>query len=147
MNTESMRENLAQARARLKAIEVEREALTTFIDGTERVLSLPTASLQETPAITIRDAIRKILKEADGEVVNSTDLAKRISTMNITTTAKNLARSVDTTLFQMARSGEPIEKIAPKMWRWKGDLPGLLLESEPTGINGDGAEPAEESAG
>ena len=148
MNTEAMRQNIAEAKARLEAIEVEREALATFIDGAERVLSLPIASHQESPAITIRDAIRDILKEADGAVVNSSDMARRISTMNVSTTAKNLGRSVDTTLFQMSRSGEPIEKVSPKMWRWKGNLAGLLaVPDAPPRIDDDEIGPAGESAG
>ena len=43
MNTEAMRQNIAEAKARLEAIEDEREALASFIDGAERVLSLPIA--------------------------------------------------------------------------------------------------------
>lgn len=147
MNTKSMQENLANAKARLKAIEVERDALTTFIEGSEKVLSLPVSSLQGSPATSIRDAIRNMLKEANGKVVNSSDITRRITEMNVPTTAKNLARSVDTTLSQMARSGEPLEKVAPKVWRWKIDRPELLLRPEAnTGSSGGKMDPAEENS-
>ena len=141
MNTESMLENLVQARARLKAIDIEREALTTFIDGTERVLSLSDARFEEVPTTSIRDAIRTILKEADGKVVSSDEIARRIGDMNVATTAKNLAKSVDSSLFQMVENGEPFERESSKRWRWVENHPRLLAEPDvPATGNRDGGE-------
>ena len=125
MNPEVLLSLLVSANSRLELVnrelemlQAEHEALADFIQGTQSLLEFLKKDAQEESPITIRDALREILQQAQGQPMTSVDIAERISRMNVPTKARDLKKSVDATLHQMMTGGEPIERVAPRTWCW-----------------------------
>ena len=126
MNTAVLQTQLVSANSRLELVnreldmlQTEHEALTDFIQGTQSLLEFLAKATQEESTLTIRDAIREILQQTQGQPMTSVDIAERISRMNVPTKARDLTKSVDATLLQMMNGGEAIERVAPRTWCWK----------------------------
>ena len=68
------------------------------------------------PKISYPDAIRQILKEANGHPLHRQEIARRAVTLGVSTKAKNIMPIVDTSLRRLRRRGEA-ENTGDGFWR------------------------------
>lgn len=131
MDVDATRSQLSWAYDRMRHVDEEREALAALIQGLESWLNfitkgvpeeeVPDAPLfdaDESEQMTIRDAIREVLRQAQGAPISSQEIALRIRKMRVRMKAENPVATVDAAAHQLMRRGEPVERVGPRTWRW-----------------------------
>lgn len=142
MDEMTVRAQLAEVQDELKRNEEEHKVLASLLQGYEGWLRLrglgkaprslvQTAKPPVVPAvkpkrkgrpggtISFKDAVLTVLKEARGEPLHSRELIFRARGLGAITRARRPAGVVDVTMRALAN--EPIEKVAPRTWRWVGN--------------------------
>lgn len=73
-------------------------------------------------ALSFRQGLLRVLRDAHGEPLPAAEIVRRAATLGAQTTARDPARIADLSLWTFRRDGEPVEKTAPRTWRWTGDV-------------------------
>lgn len=75
--------------------------------------------------ISVRRAIVAALREAGGRPMHAREIGSRIRELGAVTEARDPDHIIDLSASTMCkRDGSPLEKVAPKTWRWAGPLDG-----------------------
>ena len=127
MSEKLARQMLAAAQTELDGMEAERDRLTRMRDlcgewltahgfgiDTEEVAT--TQVVPPTPVMSYPDAIRRILREANGQAVHRRDIASRAVALGVSTKAKNVMPIVDTALRRL-RESDGAENVGKGYWR------------------------------
>lgn len=137
MDTNTVRRSLTEVEQRLARIEAEREVLLSLRKGYTGWLQLYDDSQTAQPplmpqdsapttigknhmrgSISARSAILAVLREAPGVALHSTEIWERAELMGARTDAATPKDVVDLNLYGL-RKRYPIEKVAPRTFRWK----------------------------
>ena len=127
MNEKLARQMLAAAQTELDGMEAERDRLTRMRDlcgewlaahgfgiDTEEVAT--TQVVASMPIVSYPDAIRRILREANGQAVHRRDIANRAVALGVSTKAKNVMPIVDTALRRLRESDGAVN-VGNGYWR------------------------------
>lgn len=129
MNEIAVRDHLSELKARLELLDEERGVVIDLIRGYEGWLRLHARGPVEMPGmipgkkvtrwkLSIRQAIIKTLKDAHGEPIHAKEILRRISEMGVRPNAKDPAGVIDLSCHSLKKGGKPIERSAPRTWRW-----------------------------
>ena len=139
MDVETIRQQLEVVSAQLRRNEDEKAVLLDLQRGYEGWLRLygETANQPPLPAvlkkvidtkpkgsISMRAAIRTILKEARGAPLHSKEIWRRAQELGAATSGQNPLGLVDLSAFSLSKT-EPVEKVGPRTWRWNGPTDGI----------------------
>ena len=149
MNEQDVREQLGELKEFLKRLDEQREVVASLVRGDEGWLrlfgstngqsvvqfTLPSMDEQRSNRpkgkISLRQAVREIVKGALGEPIHAKEIWLRAQALGAISQAKNPVATIDLTAYSITG----MKKVAPRTWAWIG---------EPTGIeehdNHDGAE-------
>ena len=130
MDERQVRLQLDETKELIRRNEEEHEVLETLIKGLEGWLRLHGAvqNGKSSPQLTLtvdangnvgswRKVCGGIVKDARGEAIHSKEVWARAQAIGLRTKGKFPVSAVDLTL----RAMEQIEKVGPRLWRWKGD--------------------------
>ncbi len=139
MEEKAVREQLEAARKDLRRVDEERDVLISMIRGCEGWLRLHGVKPMEpvaqpalpmkapngsdgATAISLRSALLQVLKDAHGEALHVREMVPRALRLGASTNAKSPVTVADFMLDLLKKNkGEPIEKIAPRTWRYVGN--------------------------
>jgi hypothetical protein len=140
MDEQTVRQHLAEIRMRLDELDQEREVLLNLLNGYEGWLNLYTsrdgqqAVLMEAPpvrprqprnrpkgSVSLRSAVLHVLREARGAPLHTREILLRAQQLGARTTGKEPLGVTDLTAYSLNKTGQPIEKVGPRTWRWAGD--------------------------
>lgn len=146
MDATMARQQLRELNESLAKVDEEREVLLSLIKGYEGWLRLHgRKATDETPpslvavprprqrpptapprtlkgSISLRKAVLQVLREAHGEPVRVGEILARATAMGAITNAKSPDKIIDLVAYNLkTRSDQPIERVSPRSWRWKGD--------------------------
>lgn len=135
MDVKSIRKTLTEITGELADVDARREKLLAAHKGLEALLTLksgsgdvvvtvPTAHLKLSggprPKGTrsLRGAVLQIVQDARGAPLHSAEILKRARAMGAETAAKDPKAIIDLMLYSLKKSGKPVEKTAPRTWRY-----------------------------
>jgi hypothetical protein len=148
MDESSVRENLSQLRNELARFDDERNVLVNLIRNYETWLRLrgkdvgggppiviraptidatatvtmPTLRTKDAPAEggpSFRGSVLKVLRDAHGEPLHAKEILRRVEAAGATSAAKNPLSVVALAIRSLSKN-QPIQKAAPRTWRWAG---------------------------
>lgn len=143
MDEKAARALLEEAKTKLVSIEEQREvwlAAVQMAEGWLRVYgsaekptvqsSLPGLAKRsrgrrssQKGDVSLRSAILQVLKDARGAQLHSKEILNRVRGLGADTKAKDPVGIIDLVAINLkTRSDTPIERVAPRTWRWAGDL-------------------------
>ena len=135
MDEGTIRNTLDELRNELEQLDSRRERVLEAYRGLEALLALHT-SAGNPPLFTMlstnsktkpkgkrsmRGAVRKVIREAHGQPLHSTEILRRARALGANTAAKNPAAIIDLLMYAYKGEGYPVEKTEPRTWRWAGD--------------------------
>lgn len=148
MDAQTIRDQLEVVKANLDRNEDEKRVLLDLLKGYEGWLRLygESSGASQPPlpiakkvvdtttkgTISMRAAIRQILREARGEPLHSKEIWRRAVEMGAKTAGENPLGLVDLSAFSLSKT-EPIEKVGPRTWRWTG--PEIVATSVTTSVS------------
>lgn len=130
-----IREALEELRAELARMDDRRSVLQSLVRNYETLLRiegkeivrpglspLPVEPPKPTPtdAPSFRGSVLKVLRDAQGEPLQVKELYRRVHELGATTTSKHPLSVVALNIISLSES-HPIEKTAPRTWRWTGE--------------------------
>jgi hypothetical protein len=136
MNEEMIREVLDGIKRELDNIEERQKALRAAHDGLESLLRLgipfkggglplfslpPNGSNEPKGRVSYRSTVLRVIKEARGQPLHTAEIHRRARQLGASTAAKDPTAITDLLGYSLLKSGQPIEKCAPRTWRWTGD--------------------------
>ncbi len=125
MNERLARQMLAAAQTDLDGMTAERDRLTRIRNDCQEWLSAHgygsemeaiTLPRPEQSTVSFPDAVRQILREANGRALHRRDIADRAVALGVSTKATKIMPVVDTALRRLRRKGEA-ENIGEGRWR------------------------------
>ena len=134
MDDKSVRAQLAETQDRLRRVDDEREILLSLIKGFEGWLRLSSGEVARVPGppvetpinrsailgtISMRGAIKDILREAHGEPLKAAEILRRATDRGARTSGKRPEAVIDLNALSLSKEGHPIERVGPRTWRWK----------------------------
>lgn len=135
MDAKTIRDQLEVVKANLQRNEDEKNVLLDLLRGYEGWLrlygetngaaqvALPLAKrVMDTTTkgtISMRSAIKKVLQDARGMPLHSKEIWRRAQEMGAKTDGQSPLGLVDLSAFSLSKT-EPVEKVAPRTWRWYG---------------------------
>ena len=138
MEEKTVRAQLEEVQRALSRTEEEREVLISLVRGYEgwlRIHGVREGPSQPLPLrksaggrgrkpkgrISLRSAVREVLREAQGEPLHSRELARRVLERGAVSESKKPANVVALVALGLKRAGEPVDKVAPNTWAWVAD--------------------------
>lgn len=137
MEEKTIRATLNSLTDEIRQLDERREKLMTARSGLEALLSLQaTAGNGSTPPmfdmptvrgktkpkgiVSLRQAVIRTMKESKGKALHTSEILRRANAIGATTEAKDPFGVTDLMLYSLKRDGNPVEKTAPRTWRWTG---------------------------
>ena len=138
MDEQAVRLHLSEIQQRLRDIDEERDVLLNLLKGYEGWLRLRGSkngsqlslhgeltarvvrSTKPKGKVSLRGSVLKVIKEARGEGVHSSEIWRRVQALGANTAAKDPHAIIDLTAYSLKSGGHPVEKAAPRTWRWTG---------------------------
>lgn len=142
MDQDAVRSQLREVQEALKRNDEERDILVSLIHGLEGwlrlhgtapvvTLPLPTMvvpteatgrrSSRVKGTISLRQAVQDVLKEAQGAPLHVKEILRRAQERGAVTESRDPQSVIDFVTYGLkTRDGAPVEKVAPRTWRWAG---------------------------
>lgn len=137
MDAPTLRQRLREVTNDLNSLDERREALTKLRSGYEALIRLDgPPEIEATPdtlpldlptdpkgTISFRGAVRQVIRDARGTPLHVREVYHRAQMLGAITKAKDPVKITDLMIYSLIkREGAPIEKSAPRTYRWvKGE--------------------------
>ena len=88
-----------------------------------RLFDLPANGSSNVPKgkVSLRSTVLQVIRDARGQSLHTAEIYKRARAAGASTEAKNPPAIIDLVSYSLKKSGQPIEKSAPRTWRWVGE--------------------------
>ncbi len=132
MDEETVRQHMEEVRERLGVIQEESTALRLLLKGYERWLRFygspfeqpqtkllddaVTDSFPPKGSPTLREAVRQVVEDAEGEPLHCTEIWDRAKRLGAMTTGEDPVAVVDFTTYTL----KGVQRVGHRTWRWAG---------------------------
>ena len=131
MDEGAIRKTLEELTGELDQLEARRQAILTAQKGLEALLGLRSKPEMQTElqlptpnptkqkgTRSLRSAVKQVIQDARGSPLHSKEILKRARAMGASTAAKDPVAIIDLVMSSLRRDGGPVERTAPRTWRW-----------------------------